>query len=295
MLKHHHINALNPHRVVVLGANGFVGKATVARLQRENIAVLPLARQHIDLLQPTATSDLSQRLLPNDALVVIAAQAPCKNIDMLANNIVMMQAICQALEKQPVKHVIYISSDAVYADCAERLTENSITMPGSLHGMMHVTREMMLQSVVKSPLAILRPSLLYGECDPHNGYGPNQFRRLAIKGEPIVLFGEGEEERDHVFIDDVAELIYLTLVHQSAGILNIVTGEVTSFRKIAQMTNALVDKPVAIQSRSRSGPMPHRGFRPFDNTATDRAFPHFRYTSLSRGLALSMHQPEVTV
>ena len=60
-----------------------------------------------------------------------------------------------------------------------------------------------LASEVKAPLAILRPTLIYGEKDPHNGYGPNQFRRKANKGEAITLFGEGEERRDHVAIDDV--------------------------------------------------------------------------------------------
>ena len=47
-------------------------------------------------------------------------------------------------------------------------------------------------------LAILRPTLIYGAGDPHNGYGPNRFRRLAATGKPIILFGEGEERRDHV-------------------------------------------------------------------------------------------------
>ena len=29
------------------------------------------------------------------------------------------------------------------------------------------------------PVGILRPTLVYGANDPHNGYGPNRFRRLA--------------------------------------------------------------------------------------------------------------------
>jgi len=57
----------------------------------------------------------------------------------------------------------------------------------------------MLLSVAGSiPLAILRPTLVYGAGDPHNGYGPNRFRRLASANQPIVLFGEGEERRPAV-------------------------------------------------------------------------------------------------
>ena len=49
--------------------------------------------------------------------------------------------------------------------------------------------------VFTGPLALIRPTLVHGLDDPHNGYGPNRFRRLAATGREIVLFGEGEERR----------------------------------------------------------------------------------------------------
>ncbi len=87
----------------------------------------------------------------------------------------MMNVVCEVLQKQAIQQVIYISSDAVYADSDQPLTETSVIAPTSLHGVMHLTREMMLQSVCSEnniSLAILRPSLLYGAEDPHNGYRP---------------------------------------------------------------------------------------------------------------------------
>jgi nucleoside-diphosphate-sugar epimerase len=166
----------------------------------------------------------------------------------------------------------------VYADSDRPLTEASCASPGSLHGAMHLAREVMFREL-KAPLAILRPSLLYGAADPHNGYGPNRFRRLAAKGEEIVLFGEGEERRDHVFIDDVAEIAVRVLFRRSTGVLNIATGEVHSFMEIARKISS-----AKIRTTSRSGPMPHNGYRPFDAAATRQAFPDFRYTSLDEGL-----------
>ena len=119
---------------------------------------------------------------------------------------------------------------------------------------------------------------------PHNGYGPNRFRRLAADGRDIVLFGAGEERRDHVHVDDVAELVVRVLQHRSFGALNIVTGEVHSFMEIAQATAEIAGKAVAIASSPRQGPMPHNGYRPFDNAACRQAFPDFRYTPLHEGL-----------
>lgn len=286
MLEHLHSEPKPPARVVVLGASGFVGAASVARIEAQGIETLRLGRQEIDLLSEEAPAKLSNVLRPTDALLVVSAIAPCKNVLMLADNIRMMAAICLAVEKVPVSHVVYISSDAVYADSPEPLTEESRVQPDSLHGMMHAARELMLRSVLgETPFAVLRPSLLYGAQDPHNGYGPNQFRRRCATGEDIQLFGEGEERRDHVLIDDVSQIVLNVLLRRSEGILNIATGDVVSFREIAEMVADFFENPSKITRTPRKGPMPHDGYRPFDSTASQVAFPDFHYTLLPEGLA----------
>jgi UDP-glucose 4-epimerase len=284
MLHHLESSPKTPSRVVVLGAGGFVGHTTVSLLTAKGIETLPLGRMEVDLLAVDAKDRLVNLLRPTDALIITSAKAPCRDNEMLMDNIRMMAGICSALEQKPVAHVVYISSDAVYRDSEEPLTEFSCAEPGSLHGAMHLTREIMLQSVVRAPLAILRPSLLYGASDPHNGYGPNRFRRLADEGREIVLFGEGEERRDHVLIKDVAELIYRVIARRSRGILNIATGDVHSFRAIAEKISTMTAKPVAVRGSPRQGPMPHGGYRPFDIGGCRKAFPDFHYTPLADGL-----------
>ncbi len=286
MLEHLNPTLTTPSRVVILGAGGFVGGQAAARLEAEGTSVLRLARGEVDLLMDGAAEILAGLLKPEDCLIVVSAIAPCKNTHMLADNITMMSAVCAALEQSPVAHVIYISSDAVYSDSNGLLAEDSVTAPDNLHGIMHAARELMVESVVGgTPLAILRPSLLYGLDDPHNGYGPNSFRRLAAKGEDITLFGEGEERRDHVLIDDVAEIIALVTRHKSHGALTVATGEVVSFKDLAEMVVAQFDIPVAIKGSPRKGPMPHEGYRPFDVSACREAFPEFRYTLPAEGVA----------
>lgn len=284
MLKHHNPTPRNPTRVVVLGASGFVGGASARLLATSGIDTLPLGRPGLDLMHAGAAAKLAASLKPDDTLVVVSAAAPCRNAAMLLDNVKMMAAVVEALEKVSVTHVVYISSDAVYKDQTTPLTEKSCAEPGSLHGAMHLARELMLKSVVRAPLAILRPSLLYGASDPHNGYGPNRFRRQAAAGEEIVLFGEGEEQRDHILIDDVAELIKRVLLHRSEGTLNIATGEVHSFRAIAEQIAAMHSPAPRVRGTPRQGPMPHGGFRPFDSAACRAAFPDFRYTPLAEGL-----------
>lgn len=290
MLKHHAQPLNRPPRVVVVGAAGFVGRALVKYLHAQDVPALALGRSELDLLATDAGSRLAALLRHDDCVVLSSARAPVKDNGMLIDNLRMMEAACAALTSQPVAHVVYVSSDAVYADSKGLLAETSCAQPGSLHGAMHLAREIMLQNAGKSPLCILRPTLIYGAADPHNGYGPNRFRRLAQRGEEIVLFGEGEERRDHVYIDDVAQLAARCIAQRSAGILNIATGSVTSFRDIAAMIAAMAPAPVSIRATPRSGPMPHNGYRAFDPAAVKQAFPDFSFTSLEAGLELSQRE-----
>ena len=290
MLEHLSVSKRAPTRVVVMGAGGFVGGALAARLARDGVAVLPVGRKQIDLLAADASERLAAMLRPDDAFVAVSALAPCKNSEMLVQNMVIARAMVRALALSPVAHVVNISSDAVYADSPGPLTESSCAAPGTLHGAMHLAREVMFRAETAGPLAILRPSLLYGASDPHNGYGPNRFRRLVERGEDIVLFGEGEERRDHVFIDDLAELAAQVLFRRSKGELNVATGEVHSFREIAEKVVRLAGRTVAIKGSPRSGPMPHNGYRPFDIAACREAFPDFRYMPLDEGLARAQRE-----
>jgi nucleoside-diphosphate-sugar epimerase len=285
MLEHLNPAPAAPARVVIMGSGSFVGGALAARLRKDKVPVLALSRKEVDLLAPGAEDKLRALLKPGDAFVAVSALAPVKNPDMLVDNLVMARAMTRALAQADLSQVVNISSDAIYADSAAPLTEASCASPGSLHGAMHLARELLFRSEVKAPLAMLRPSLLHGAADPHNGYGPNRFRRQAMKGEDIPLFGEGEERRDHVFIDDVAELGARVLMRRSRGELNVATGEVRSFRELAELAVRLSGRAAGIRTSPRSGPMPHNGYRPFDISAIRAAFPDFRFTPFEEAYA----------
>ena len=284
MLEHLHPTPIAPSRAVVMGAGGFIGGAIAAGLEARSVPVLRLTRQQVDLGRPDGADRLTALLRPSDVFVAVSAIAPVKNLAMLRDNITLLDAMVAALGRVPPAHLLNIGSDAVFGDEPYPLTEASAKAPGSLHGIMHAAREVAFAEI-KAPVATLRPTLVYGTRDPHNGYGPNRFRRLAAEGQDIVLFGEGEERRDHVFIDDVAELAVRMVLQRSTGSLNAASGQVWSFREVASMVVGHFPRPVPILSSPRQGPMPHNGYRPFDVAATRAAFPDFRYTPLPEGLA----------
>jgi UDP-glucose 4-epimerase len=294
VLSHRSTISEKPPRAVVLGAAGFVGSATVRHLQAAGIETLPLRRQEVDLLAPSAQQSLATYLLPEDVLIFVSARAPCKDAAMLTANVKMAEAVSGAIANANISHLIYVSSDAVYKDSAEALTETSCAEPNSVHGAMHLAREIILRTAYRGPFGVIRPTLIYGPDDPHNGYGPNRFRRLAARGADIALFGNGEERRDHVNIEDVAALTCLMVKQQSFGILNAVSGATVSFRELAEFVAKQFSPQVSVLATPRSGPMPHNGFRPFDPEAISTAFPTFRITDWRSGIGAMCAVPVVS-
>ncbi|MEM7406134.1 MAG: NAD-dependent epimerase/dehydratase family protein [Pseudomonadota bacterium] len=290
MLTHNCATPTKPPRVVIVGG-GFVSGAIEAVLNARGITNRVIRRADVDLGDVGAGAALGAIIEESDTLVAAAAIAPCKDLTMLQENLRLIETLATAIQTSKPRHVVNISSDAIYSDSPEPLNELSCTGPGSLHGIMHLTRETVLgEAAGDTPFATLRPTLIYGVDDPHNGYGPNRFRRLANAGEEIALFGEGEERRDHVHVGDVAELAVRMIEHRSAGALNAATGTVISFREAAGKVVELAGATVSVRGTPRSGPMPHNGYRPFDPAATRAAFADFDYLQPADGFALVQQQ-----
>ena len=285
MLNHQFESNQKPVNVVILGSNGFIGKSLSLKLKSKGLNVTNISRNNIDLLNPNASNLLRDHLKKNDVLIATSAVAPCKNSKMFLENIKIAVAICEAVNKSNCSQVINISSDAVYADVDTHITENTLQAPDNFHGIMHLARELIFKERIKNSLATVRPTLIYGPGDTHNGYGPNQFSRLVKENKPITLFGKGEEKRDHVFIDDVTETILRIIYKKSTGTINIATGKVKSFLEIAEKTISTSGKNIEIIFTGRKGPMPHNGYRPFDISSYKKAFPDFSFTTFDKGIA----------
>jgi UDP-glucose 4-epimerase len=285
MLTHHNAKPEKPARVVVLGAGGVLGKALLTCLKADGIATLGVGSGDVDLQAPDAADKLKILLKPDDAVVFLSALTPDKGRDIatLMKNMRMAEAVAAAVAAVKCKQLVYMSSDAVYQFGVGTVDETTPADPLDLYGVMHKAREVMMMSAVPADaLAILRCTLVCAADDTHNSYGPNRFRRQAAKEGRIVLGGEGKETRDHVFADDVAELVHLVLVHRSAGLLNAVSGRSYSFGEVAHIVAATFDPPVPVSFAGGTGAVTHRHF---DATALHQAFPNFHFQPLEAVVA----------
>jgi len=284
MFEHGNAEEAAPARVVLLGGGGFVGRTLAPLLDAAGTPHLSLSSADIDLSADGAGDALADILKPDDAVVMLAALTPDRGrgVDAFMRNVAMTANLARAVEKTAPAHLVYFSSDAVYPLGAGAVTEESCSAADDLYGTMHVAREAMLTAGCPCPLAVLRPALIYGAADTHNSYGPNRLRRMARDEGRITLFGDGEETRDHILVDDVAALTVRVLTRRCAGILNLATGKSVSFADLARLVADRFDGDIAVEGTPRQNPITHRNF---DITALIRAFPDFTFTPLAEGIA----------
>ncbi len=311
MLSHQNPSRMNPDRVVILGAQGFISLHIQNWCIANGVDSLSIGSSEIDLSDVGNASRLAALLRATDAVVMTSVLTPEKGRDYvtLMRNLRMAETICTALTEVRCAHFVYLSSDAVYDAQKIPLDEDSAREPIDQYALCHTAREMMLGAELSGksiPFCILRLTTVYGPGDKHNAYGPNRFVRTALREGRIKLFGKGEERRSHVYIDDVVNLIGLTLVHRSSGTLNIAIRPAVSFGDIAKIVSDLAGKPIQIEHAERIVPVIHRPYKPtqlfrfiynlgrpigpivhrtFVNSAVFSAFPEFRFTSLEAGLA----------
>lgn len=271
-------------KIIVIGSSGFIGTNLCNKLKKNKFKFKSLNTKNCNLLKSSSVNYLKKNIKRNDIVVFISAIAPCKNIRELTKNLDMLTPLLELSKTIKLSQIIYISSDAVYKDTMKKINENSTVGPNSIHGLMHQIRENILSLTFKKQIAIVRPTLVYGALDTHNGYGPNLFARKALKNEDIKIFGNGEEIRDHVLVDDVVDLIFKIIVKKRSGIFNAVSANPVSFLDLANLIIKRLKSKSKIVRIKRNGPMPHNGFRCFSRKNIKKKFPGLIPTPYRTGI-----------
>lgn len=277
-------------KVLILGHSGFIGsRLNVYLSQSHRWDVVGASLPALDL----TNEEQSRQLLPHlgsDTTVVLAAAVKRQFGDSLQAfeaNMAIVQNLCRLLEMRPVKRVVFMSSAAVYGEETENteIVEETQVNPTSYYGLSKYSAERLLLKTCfdngKTTLVRLRPPLVYGPNDPGRTYGPSGFSALAMEGQPIVLWGDGTELREFLFIDDLCAIIEAQLDSDFEGALNVVSGASSSFYEVTRALQKLFPNLV-VDSRPRSKQKVDNAFdarKMMSQLSSD-----FQFTSLEQGL-----------
>jgi UDP-glucose 4-epimerase len=164
-----------------------------------------------------------------------------------------------------VRKVVFASSSSVYGDTPTLpKVEEMVPNPLSPYAVSKLAGEYycrVFQQVYGLSTACLRYFNVYGpRQDPNSQYAAviPLFIQKLYRGEPPIIFGDGEQSRDFTFVKDVAEANILAAESTATGIFNIGRGERSTINRLAELISEQLQVSVEpLHQEPRQGDVKH--------------------------------------
>jgi UDP-glucose 4-epimerase len=189
-----------------------------------------------------------------------------------------------------VKKVVYASSAAVYGNIPDQpKTEEMTPDPLSPYSLAKLGGEYycrLFSRLYGLPAVALRYFNVYGpRQDPHSDYAavvPKFIAHLS-GGEPPLIYGDGDQTRDFVYVKDVVQANVKAMESKAVGTYNVGCGEETSVNNLAETMIALFSSPLKPRHTSeRPGEVKHSVA---DISRAKKDFGYSPECSLTQGLS----------
>ena len=270
-------------RVCVTGGAGFIGSHLVDRLIALGHTVLVIdnlttgVREFVnpkavfiemdvrDVNIESIFADFKPQVVFHEAaqtMVPASMENPKMDCDV---NLLGLVNILEASRKYKVEHFLMPSSAAVYGDLDTLpLTEDMIGKPTSFYGLTKLTGEGYLRIYEQAfglKTVCFRYSNVYGPRQGDGGEGGviSIFTRLINEGQGLTIFGDGEQTRDFIYVDDVVEANIKAMNHpELTGVYNISTNTSTSVNKLVSYFKSISNKDLPVYYEAeRTGDIRH--------------------------------------
>lgn len=243
-------------KLIITGGAGFIGSNLAWALAKENEVVViddlstgkveNLEGMEVQLIRTSITDlDIQAAFEGADCVFHLAAIASVKKSveDPVRTNEVGIDGTLRVLiaaRDAGVRRVIFSSSAAVYGSSPELpKRENMMPEPKSPYAVSKLAGEHYGQ-VFKELYGLETVSLRYFNVfgpkqDPSSEYSGviSRFVSAMLKGEQPVIYGDGEQTRDFVYVADVVKANLLAMKSISTGVFNIACGKRISLNVLA--------------------------------------------------------------
>ncbi|MDN3576905.1 NAD-dependent epimerase/dehydratase family protein [Chitinimonas viridis] len=296
-------------KILVTGGAGFIGSHTVENLLLQGHAVrvlddLSTGRPNNlpdhpqlelligDIRNPQAVMHAMQGV---DRVLHLAAQVSVQaSVDApptsAERNLTGFINVLDAARQAGVQRFVYASSAAVYGQ--------PITLPLSEHSAVHPASPYGLEKLVNDQYAKLYAELYGMSClglRYFNVFGPRQDARSPYAGvlskfkerieqqATLLVFGDGQQTRDFIYVGDVAEANRRALFADQTGVLNVATGQSRTLNQVIASFGQVIGKQLDVSHQpARTGDIVHSAAQ---NSALLAALGHIDFVTLEQGLA----------
>jgi nucleoside-diphosphate-sugar epimerase len=268
-------------RVLVCGATGFIGRNTVERLvARHDLEVhaVRFTRPEYPMKRVTwHQADLRDgervlALLAGMDVVVQAAATTSGSKDAVqrphihvTDNAVMNSLLLRAAHDRKVGQFVYFSCTTMLQSSDAPLSEADFDANQELHpryfgtGWTKIYIEKSCEFFARLGVTrhtVLRHSNVYG---PHDKYdlershvfGATVAKAMTAKDGKLVVWGDGEEARDLVYVDDLVDVIERVIDRQTEPfkLYNIGAGRAVTVKDLVRQIAAASGRALAIESQ----------------------------------------------
>lgn len=261
----------HPRKVLVIGGTGFLGDNLVKRLIKTNSSITIVSKSRVS--GKTKTCYLSEQIKyikgnvsntrfidkiikTQDVIFNFAGHGPLIGFE---NPVLDLKTVCKGTlnilescrKQNPNCRIILMSSQLDFGKVKEKkVDENHDNKPNTIYG----THRLVVTNYSKiySDLyglntTVLRFSNVYG---PHPMPAPkkynivNYFIDRALKNQTIFIYGDGQQIRDYLYVDDAinALLKAAKLSKISGQVFNLGTGKPTKFIEMANLIVRIIGK-----------------------------------------------------
>jgi ADP-L-glycero-D-manno-heptose 6-epimerase len=278
---------------VVTGAAGFIGSKLVEGLNRrgitEVIAVDNLA--HADKFRNLAGCEIADYVDQAEfigglerfegAVEALFHQGACSDTMetdgryMLDNNYAYSKRLLEWCQEEEVP-LIYASSASVYGAGPEFREERRCEKPLNIYGYSKFLFDQHVRRILEtrnSQIAGLRYFNVYGPNEAHKGrmasVACHAYQQLISAGRVKLFvgsgdYGNGEQRRDFVYVDDAVELnLWLLERREVSGVFNCGTGRAQTFNELAAaVINAVQGTRLPVKEMVQKGLIEYVAFPP---------------------------------
>ena len=261
-------------KILITGIYGFLGKHLAIKLHDNNEIIginlpnksknLQKELDNITIIEGDVSENNTLEKINSDidlilhfgspTSVILFKQDPTRHFNNTVNG---MKNILEFAKKNSIKKLIYPSSASVYAKNSPPHTENIIPKPSNPYGSAKVECENLAHSYNDTVNSIgLRIFAVYGpgeETKQNLSSVINLFLGDVKNSRKPVIFGDGTQTRDFIYVDDAISAIINSTELPQQGIINVGSGISTSFNLVIEKIGNIVEKkinPVYIKKES---------------------------------------------
>lgn len=278
--------------VIVLDDFSSGSLANIADLERRGRARVRVIQDSITNIRAHGESLATIKVVYHLAALISGYYSLQDPEAYLATNIVGLIRLIDCIKHVPRVRVVFASSSALYGNNPTRLcSESTAVAPTTIYALSKCAGEQTLEIYSQKygfDYVSLRFFSVYGpRQSPNHPYAnvAGKFLHAAATGAPVRLYGDGEQSRDFVYVDDVVDALLLLSSSSQHKIYNIGTGIDTTINGLMDQIECITGQALKVE---RCGPWPN-DIRAIcaDTSRLQREFGFSAGTTLANGLAHS--------